>query len=168
MTSTRISSVLTCLLLYLVLGCSQVATPPSPIQRTLYTKNGMIQLINDMPEYCIYEESKEAFINRLNQDSLYWVEQSDDGSVEYLRIEGDGCFGDRLFMISPQGEMFVLYDHWEMEAPGAKYDILFRHDTATNDLVTVRSDIPKSIFHADEIAQPLSQVWQSLQVYLPR
>ncbi len=106
---------------------------------------------------CSDEESKPQFLDRL-QTGYYWEEPSTTGPITCLWIGGDGCYGCRVFMLTPEQELYVLNDDWE---DASRYDCLYHYNRSENCLKLIRDDVPKSILNVDAVAYP-SRVWQTL------
>ena len=156
------------------------ACTPSPgapqqaatIQDDAAAKSALIQRIADLPENSIYEERKEDFITRLNKEGIYWTSapyngpNSAAGRIEYLRIDGDGIFGTRLFILLPKGELYVLEESSWLETETApQADTLHRYDAATHQLTEISNKIPLNILAADSPSFP-RDAWQRIEFFL--
>ena len=134
-------------------ACSLVGVCASPAG---VGRSSMESKIKALPDYCIYEEEKVAFIERM-QNSRYWESQVGDDTVAYLRMAGDGGVSSRLFILSPDKVLYVL-------TPGDEEDVgdeLYYFDAESCELKLFRDDIPRGILpaHADG---PSTEVWCSL------
>ena len=134
-------------------------------------KSALIQRIAALPENSIYEERKEAFITRLNK-GIYWTSSpyngpnSAAGRIEYLRIDGDGIFGTRLFILRPKGELYVLDETTMLETDSEpQADTLYRYDAATHQLTEISNKIPRDILAANAAGFP-RDAWQRIEFFL--
>ena len=135
-------------------ACSMVGACASP---AAIGRSCMETQIKALPDNCIYEEEKDAFIERM-QNSRYWESQVGDDTVAYLWMEGDGCVSERLFILSPDKVLYVLTKGDEEDA----CDELYYFDSEARELKLFRDDIPRGILpaHADDSS---TEVWCSLQ-----
>ena len=129
-------------------SCSQpaAARPAPAAASSAAAKGALIQRITNLPDYCVYEESKESFIERLHHGD-YWAETEGGDTVEYLHTGGDGCWGCRLFMLVNRSSLYILIEDWEGE-PAPTEDYILRHHAQSNNLSDFGS-VPKSILAAD-------------------
>ncbi|MBQ3524650.1 MAG: hypothetical protein IJA63_00100 [Akkermansia sp.] len=135
--------------------CSDVALSAST------SLSAFIQRITNLPDYRVYEESKDQFIERLHQGD-YWNETEGTDTVEYLHIGGDGCWGCRLFMLVNQADLFVLIEDWEGD-PRPTEDYVLRYNPRENDLETF-CYVPKSILGEDDTSRSRPErAWFRLQ-----
>ena len=135
-------------------ACSLVGACASPAG---VGRSCMETQIKALPDNCIYEEEKDAFIERM-QNSHYWESQVGGDTVAYLWMEGDGCVSRRLFILSPDKVLYVLTKGDEEDAG----DELYYYDGEARELKLFRNDIPRGILpsHADDSS---TEVWSSLQ-----
>ena len=159
----------------LTAACSPSPNGPATVTSTTAedaaAKAAFITRIAAMPENCIYEESKESFIYRLNK-GIHWISAPYNGAdsqhcqIEYLRIDGDGCYGTRLFIRLPKGELYVLEETTMLETETApQADTLHRYDAAKQQLTRISDKIPRNILAADSPAFP-RDAWQRIEFFL--
>ncbi len=128
-------------------ACTPAERPTAPAGASVASsRDALIQRITHLPDYCVYEESKDQFIERLHQGD-YWSETEGSDTVEYLHIGGDGCWSCRLFMLVNQAELYILVDDWEGD-PRPTEDFFLHYNSQTNDFVD-SGRAPKSILAAD-------------------
>lgn len=133
--------------IFLLPSCTSALTAQNtPAACPTGSKEALIERITQLPDYCVYEESKPQFIERLHRGD-YWVEHKGSDTVEYLYIGGDGCWSCRLFMLVNNTDLYILIDDWEGD-PKPTEDYVLRHNAQTNELGDFCS-APKSILDAD-------------------
>ena len=104
-------------------------------------KTPLIQRIISLPDNWCYEEHKADFIERLYAGEYRMVE-GDYGVAEFLKIGGDGCIGQRMFILSPKKELCLLSENWE---EGEETDSLSRYLPGKDEWETCSDDVPKEI-----------------------
>lgn len=119
-------------------------------------KSPLIKRILLLPDNSFYEEKRESLIERLYAGE-YKKEVSPDGTIEYLSISGDGCSGQRVFILNPQDELYLLTEEWEEEP-----DSLSRFDSTHGEWTDHRSDIPKSFLESED----LTELWPRIQRWM--
>lgn len=92
---------------------------------TIKDKKLMLEKINELPPYMFHEESIESFQKTLKQGKFwvdqgekgkFWVDQGEKPSYLYLFINGDGTFGERLFILDKKLNLYIFYlRHDEIE-----------------------------------------------------
>lgn len=98
------------LLISLVLfgSCTNIQpVPPPPAALTPLTeadKQILAQKICSVLEYAVYEESTESFRARLHNAGYYWK----DTQATYHLMDGDGCFPERLFILTQDAKLYVV------------------------------------------------------------
>lgn len=80
-----------------------VNTPISQVPLTEADKQNMAERICGILEYAVYEESTESFRTRLKNAGYYWK----DTQAIYHLMDGDGCYPTRLFILTPEGKLYV-------------------------------------------------------------
>ncbi len=163
----------------IVLSSLTPACTPSPgapqqaatTQDDAAAKSALIQRIAALPENSIYEERKEDFIAHLNK-GIYWTSSpyngpnSAAGRIEYLRIDGDGISGTRLFILRPKGELYVLDETTMLETDSEpQADTLYRYDAAKHQLTEISNKIPRGILAANATGFP-RDAWQRIEFFL--
>ena len=68
--------------------------------------------------------------------------EGDDGVAEFLKIGGDGCIGQRMFILSPKKELCLLSENWE---EGEETDSLSRYLPGKDEWETCSDTVPKEI-----------------------
>lgn len=116
----------------------------------------MIQRIIAMADNSFHEESIPSLAERLCSGT-YGKDKTTEGIVEYLKINGDGCCGQRVFIRTPKGEFYLLEEDWEDET-----DSLMLYQPESKEWITCSTDVPKSLMADDT----LSGYWISLQQWL--
>lgn len=142
-------------------SCTSIhAGQNTPAVSTAGNKDALIGRISQLPSYALHEEETSSFIARLHS-GCYWTEAEGKGTVEYLRIGGDGCIGSRLFMLVNQTELFVLHKEWEGD-PAPTTDTLMRHNPQTQELDSLAT-VPKSIMAAATCELRPTRTWSKIQ-----
>lgn len=118
----------------------------------------MIQRIIALADYSFHEESKASLAERLYAGE-YWRVNSEQGDTEYLKIGGDGCRGQRLLILTAQGNLYLLEEDWEN---GETTDSLQLYQSESGSWKTCCDAVPKSILKTE----PLSSVPSLLQPWL--
>ncbi len=118
----------------------------------------MIQRIIALPDNSFYEESKASLAERLYAGE-YWRANSEQGDTEYLKIGGDGCRGQRLFILTARGNLYLLEEDWEN---GETTDSLMMYQSEREAWKTCCDAVPKSVLETE----PLSSVPSLLQPWL--
>lgn len=121
-------------------------------------KSPLIKRILSLPDNSFYEEKRESLIERLYAGE-YNKEVAPDGTIEYLSISGDGCAGQRVFILNPQDELYLLTEEWEEEP---ETDSLSRFDSTHGEWTDHRSDIPKSFLESED----LTELWPRIQRWM--
>lgn len=84
---------------------------------TIKDKKLMLEKINELPPYMFHEESIESFQKTLKQGKFwvdqgekgkFWVDQGEKPSYLYLFINGDGTFGERLFILDKKLNLYIF------------------------------------------------------------
>lgn len=68
----------------------------------------LIEAAMQPPPYALHEASRTEYRMQLEAG-----EYREENGTRYLRIGGDGAFGDRLFILPPEGELYILSEDWE-------------------------------------------------------
>lgn len=121
-------------------------------------KAAMIQRIIAMADYSFHEESIPSLAERLCYGT-YETDKTTEGIVEYLKITGDGCCGQRIFIQTSKGEFYLLEEDWEDET-----DSLMLYQSGSKEWITCSTDVPKSFAEDDT----LSGLWIRLRQWLQR
>ncbi len=121
-------------------------------------KTPLIQRIISLPDNWCYEEHKADFIERLYAGEYRMVE-GDDGVAEFLKIGGDGCIGQRMFILSPKKELCLLLENWE---EGEETDSLSRYLPEQDEWETCSDTVPKS-FLEEEVGENAQKLLRLLK-----
>lgn len=109
----------------ILLSCCSPLQPPKTPATTEQQREAKLTTLARLPQSFLYEESAESFEQTLRR-GIY--RQSTKDKTEYLLIPGDGTAGKRLFCMSPEHGLSVIFfdeSEEEYESEGAS---LYRFD----------------------------------------
>lgn len=123
--------------------------------------DGFQRLLDDY--YFAYQRGEvtaadyERLVKRMSDECLR--QKTPEGTIEYLSISGDGCAGQRVFILNPQDELYLLTSEWEEEP---ETDSLSRFDPSHGEWTDHRWDIPKSFLESED----LTELWPRIQRWM--
>lgn len=121
-------------------------------------KTALIRRLIALSDNSFHEENLPSLVERL-YSGLYAKEKTSAGVVEYLKISGDGCYGQRMFIRTAKGELYLLEEDGENST-----DFIQRYQPESKTWTACSTSVPKSFMEEDST----SGLWTRLQQWLQR